>query len=131
MIAARKIIDLFEQQDCDTIQEAEDLCADAGYVYDEDRGEHVYTPLRSMSITNAAADPIPEREHALDAAVERCRACPQSDCRDCGDTTGDPIDWKHPPRRVERVGEDFAAEILRRAIDIGPKSARGNNNAYK
>ncbi len=45
MVAARKIIDLFERRDCDTIIDAESLCADAGYVYDEGRDEHVYTSL--------------------------------------------------------------------------------------
>ena len=45
MVAARKIIDLFERCDCDTIIEAESLCAVAGYVYDEGRDEHVYTSL--------------------------------------------------------------------------------------
>jgi hypothetical protein len=45
MIAARKIIYEFEQCDCDTILEASELCEDAGYVYDESRDEHVYTPL--------------------------------------------------------------------------------------
>jgi hypothetical protein len=45
MIAARKITYEFQERDCDTILEAEELCDDAGYVYDEGRGEHVYTPL--------------------------------------------------------------------------------------
>ncbi len=223
MIAARKIIYEFEQCDCDTITEASDLCEDAGYLYDEEKDEHVYTslpgdvrcnslceigvpcsecpkaPQQFLYVTSAAAltvKPIPERERylalardaltpntrahftaladnaktdpcrdckfvsfcdvcahngakpasfaqvpspasvneaavsrelererALDAAVERCGACPQSDCRDCQDPgpaaplsisldqwheevdraleDGHPNDWKHPPRRVE------------------------------
>jgi len=34
--AARDIIDLFEAQDCDTIDEAEQLCQDAGRTCDGD-----------------------------------------------------------------------------------------------
>ncbi len=45
MKVVRKIIELFEDRDCDTIDEAETLCVDAGRVYDEVRGEFVYTPL--------------------------------------------------------------------------------------
>jgi len=41
--AAHKIIELFEDYNCDTIDEAEKLCADAGRVYDEWRDEIVYT----------------------------------------------------------------------------------------
>ena len=40
--AARKIIDLFEDHDCDTIDEAWMLCADAGRVYDEATDRIVY-----------------------------------------------------------------------------------------
>jgi hypothetical protein len=45
MIAARKLIYAFEQHDCDTIAETEELCQDAGYVYDEQKQAHVYTQL--------------------------------------------------------------------------------------
>ena len=40
--AAREIIELFEDEDCDTIDEAGELCKDAGREYDEDAGEVVY-----------------------------------------------------------------------------------------
>ena len=33
---ARKLIDLFESEDCDTIDEAEDLCEAAGRVVEEE-----------------------------------------------------------------------------------------------
>jgi hypothetical protein len=39
---ARRIIELFEALDCDTIDEAETLCKDAGRVYNEDTDEITY-----------------------------------------------------------------------------------------
>ena len=58
MVAARKIIDLFKRRDCDTIREAESLCADAGYIYDEGRDKYVYTSLPPER-------GVPEREKFL------------------------------------------------------------------
>lgn len=39
---ARQLIDLFENMDCDTIDEAEQLCQDAGRCYDEVNDQIVY-----------------------------------------------------------------------------------------
>ena len=39
---ARSLITVFEDEDCDTITEATQLCADAQYEYDEDEEEYVY-----------------------------------------------------------------------------------------
>lgn len=33
---AKRIIDIFENEDCDTIDEAEELCKAAGRTYDDD-----------------------------------------------------------------------------------------------
>jgi hypothetical protein len=60
VVAARRIIKVVENFDCDTITEAKQLCADAGYVYDEQKDEHVYTPLPAD-----AGKANPEREHCL------------------------------------------------------------------
>jgi hypothetical protein len=45
MIVARSVIDRFQELDCDTIPEAEQLCADAGYVYDAALGRRLFAPL--------------------------------------------------------------------------------------
>lgn len=39
---AREIIDIMEDQDCDTIDEAEELCEAAKREIDEDTGEVIY-----------------------------------------------------------------------------------------
>ena len=44
MKAARQIIELFEDHDCDTIDEAEQLCRDAGRVYDKEQDWFGYKP---------------------------------------------------------------------------------------
>jgi hypothetical protein len=44
MHAARQSIDLFMSFDCDTVEEAETLCKDAGRFYDEKEGQVVYMP---------------------------------------------------------------------------------------
>ncbi len=41
-IVARRIIQLFEDHDCDTIEECEKLCEDAGYRFNEDTEEWEY-----------------------------------------------------------------------------------------
>ena len=43
---ARKLIDIFEDRDADTMDEAVQLCKDARRVYDEDLGEIVYVSTR-------------------------------------------------------------------------------------
>ena len=42
---AKKIVDLFEDYDCDTMPEAMQLYADAGWVYDTELDQYVYLPL--------------------------------------------------------------------------------------
>ena len=41
-MAAREFIELFKAEDCDTIDEAECLCKDAGRVYDDATDRFVY-----------------------------------------------------------------------------------------
>jgi hypothetical protein len=129
-IAARKIIYYFEQCDCDTMPEATELCEDAGLVYDEENGESVYTPLRNSRVGCDLGVPCRDcpkastafqRLTALDAAVAQCRACPLTDCRDCGATEREFNCSPAAARTIEEVGNLIAAEALRRAVQ--PKSA--------
>jgi hypothetical protein len=44
---ARHIIDLFEDMDCDTIDECQQLCKDAGRLYNQETDEIVYHDPRN------------------------------------------------------------------------------------
>jgi len=57
MQAARKIIEAFQDCDCDTIQDCERLCDDAGLVYDEEYDEYIYTKLPKAEPVKAKKKP--------------------------------------------------------------------------
>ena len=67
MQAARKIIEAFQDCDCDTIQECERLCDDAGLEYDEE-----YDEIITRSCPRARARTRPRRSHASVSLRPRC-----------------------------------------------------------
>ena len=131
MVAARKIIDLFERRDCDTIREAESLCADAGYIYDEGRDEYVYTslppergvPEREKFLALARAALTPNLRAKYMALADSAKTDP---CLDCHFTSlCDNCVYNGPAKReIERenertldaAGRLLAAEVLRRGV---------------
>jgi len=57
---ARQLIDLFENMDCDTIDEAEQLCQDAGRYYDEARDRITYREAGEDADSYCQDDPDDE-----------------------------------------------------------------------
>ena len=90
-VAARKIVELFEACDCDTMMEAERLCWDAGLRYDPVKDECVYTPLPEGKITppgrfqsdysediqpvNSPINMLEGRPLTLNLHLNPCRGC--------------------------------------------------------
>lgn len=135
MVAARKIIDLFERRDCDTIIDAESLCADAGYVYDEGRDEHVYTSLppdrgitereKFLALARAALTPGLRAEYmalADNAKTDPCLDCRFTDlCGNCVYNGAKPATFAREPGPAS-VNESARQREAERSLDEAERS---------